>query len=452
MKALSFILWMLLFGVTAVAPSSVCAQETPPAASGEASSDPNGSQDVAPGGEDAEGAETGDAHKEAEPDHAEPDDAEEASEEAESDTDPFAEFEEFGPEKIDRRPLPADERPLELMDRKELEDSGFEFGTQAGSVDRSTAFILSLSAGTAFHGVGHFYLGDTRSGFFLLGMELVSIGLMASSGIFFGLTEGASPAAAFFAPALQLGLATFIYSYLLDVVGSLQGEDLRLAQNTGWERGIGVRAQYGFFEANGLPMRHLIDAVLMGDAGLIYGSAATTQDIFLDASSYRGRIGFRPLRGQDPLTFVDVEAGGEYFQWQGTGEFGRVSVDGRIGLSYQIGTLYPNFDQFALSGEVGLGNHWYQIAPEGTTTFQVATSRLWVPFDVAASMNVSRRLNIRGGYGAPDLSFVPAIHRMLGVAHLGFLYRSTSYGDITLRAEIGDGFGIWLGGSLWFGR
>lgn len=368
-----------------------------------------------------------------------------------TDDDPFDQFEEFGPDEVDRGLFQRDGRPLELMDRAELEDAGFEFGAQADSVDRSTAFLLSLSAGVAFHGVGHFYLGDTRSGFLLLGMELVSLGLIGSSAIFYGLTEGGSPGTAFFAPALQLGLATFIYSYLLDVIGSLQGEELRLAENSGWERGIGVRAQYGFFQALGLPMRHLIDARVMLDAAALYGSVATTQDVFLEASSYRGRVGVRPLRS-GPLTFLSVEGGGEYFQWQGPGEFGRASVDGRLGISYQLGFQYPNFDQFAIAGEVGLGNDWYQFAPPGSTTFEVATTRLWVPFDVSASMNVSRRLNIRGGYGSPRFSYAPSIHRMLGVAHLEFRYRSTSYGDITLRTEIGDGFGVWLGGSLWFGR
>lgn len=408
---------------------------------------------------DEETDDRGDAAESDDPDTENTDTADDDSadddrpdEAATPDDDPFDQFEEFGPDEIDRGPLRSDGRPLELMRRSELEDSGFEFGAQADSVDRSTAFLLSLSAGVAFHGVGHFYTGDTRSGFLLLGMEIVSLGLMGSSAIFYGLTEGSSPAAAFFSPALQLGVAGFIYSYLLDVIGSLQGDDLRMADNTAWERGVGVRARYGFFQATGLPMRHLIDAALMIDVGAVYGRAGTTQDIFLDASSYRGRVGVRPLRARDPLTFVSVEGGVDYFQWQGTGEFGRLSVDGRLGVSYQLGLQYPNFDQFAIAGEVGLGNDWYQFAPQGSTNFETASSRLWVPFDVNASMNVSRRLNIRGGYGSPKLSYVPAIHRMLGVAHLDFLYRSTSYGDITLRTEIGDGFAVWLGGSLWFGR
>lgn len=366
--------------------------------------------------------------------------------------DPFEDLDEIGPGQFDDGRAGRDERPMELMTREELERAGFQFGAEAESADTSTALLLALSAGIFVHGIGHLYLGDSRTGFFLLGMEALALGLVASSGIFFGVTEGASPLAAVFAPALQLGLAMFAYSYVVDVLGALRGNELEMAPNTSLQRGIGFRARYGFLNSVELPMRHVIDAQLIGDAGLIYASAATTQDVLLDGASYRGRVGVRPIRGVDPLTYVHAEAGGEYYIWQGDGEFGRIGADGRVGGSYQLGRNYPHIDQLAIAAEIGLGNYWYQFAPRGTTTFELADQRLYVPFDVWASLNVSQRLNVRGGYGSSETSLIAPVHRMLGILHVDFTYRSSSYGDISLRAEAGDGFAIYLGGGLWFGR
>lgn len=381
------------------------------------------------------------------PEEVEPEEAEASPD---TERDPFDEFRELDAQREERRP--AAERPLELMTRDELDQAGFEFGAEASGRDTSGALLLAVTAGAAIHGIGHLYLGDTRTGFFLLALEAASLGLMFTSTAFYGLTEGASRSAAFFAPALQAGLAGFVFTYLADVLGVLTKDSAELKPNTSSPRGVGFRAQYGLMQSTGLPVRHLIDGQLVADVGGIYGSAGTTQDLFLDLAAYRGRIGVRPVRGNAPLTFVGIEAGGEYMQWSGDGEFGRIGADGRLILSYQLGRSFPHLSEFAMGIMGGLGNHWIQIAPAGTTTFDTASSRLWVPFDVFASLNVSKNLSVRGGYASPELFLVPPIHRLLGVFHTEFVYRSSSFGDISLRAEVGDGFALWLGGGLWLGR
>lgn len=364
--------------------------------------------------------------------------------------DPFDEFRQFEEQEA------ADQqdagRPLELMTRDDLANAGFQFGTNAAARDTSSALLLAVTVGTAVHGIGHFYLGDPKTGWFLLGMEAASVGLMIASTTFFGLTESASPWSALFAPMLQAGLAGFVFSYLADVLGTVTKDAGGLEPNTSAAQGVGILARYGLLSSAGIPVRHVIDAELIADIGGIYGRGATTQDVFLDLASYRGGLGGRPLRGRNPLTYLGLEANAEYLQWQGDGEFGRIGADGRLVLSVQLGDDIAHLSEFAMGVTAGLGNHWVQIAPQGSTTFDVATSRIWVPFDVWASLNVTSRLNVRGGYGSPELFLVPPIHRLLGVAHVEFTYRSSAYGDISLRAEIGDGFALWLGGALWLGR
>lgn len=363
----------------------------------------------------------------------------------------FRDFEDLeGPGRL----APADRgsgRTLELLDREELAADGFEFGQDSDAADTSTALMLAVSAGVVAHGIGHLHLGDRRTGLFLLGMEGAAALLMGSAAGYYALTDGETAAAAFFAPALQLGAAAFVFSYLLDVIGTLQ-HDQRLERTTHDSRGIGFRARYGLFNAVGLPLRHLIDASLLADIGGFYAHAATTHDIALDAASYRGRAGVRPIRGRTDLTFVSIEAGGEFFEYQADGEFARISADGRIGGSVQMGEWFAQLDQVALEAEIGFGYRWYQLAPTGSATFELAVSRPYVPFAAGASMNVSERLSVRGGYATSDSSWVSPLHRLLGIPFVAFVYRSSDYGDVSLRAELGDGFGLWLGGTFWLLR
>lgn len=366
--------------------------------------------------------------------------------------DPFDEFEaELGDELPVRREQ-GSEKPLELMTRDELDEAGFNFGGDTTGDNSSAALLLSLTAGTAIHGIGHLYLGDRRTGWFLLGLEGVSVGLMFSAASFIGLTGGASPWASAFGPMLQAGIAGFVFSYLADVIGVLTKGESDLSPNTSVERGVGFRLRYGLLNAVGLPARHAIDARLAVDVGGVYGSASTTQDVFLDLASYRAILGVRPLRGQRPLTFLGLEARGDYLQWTGLGEFGRIGAQGRLVGSYQLGDQFPHLSELAFGATTGVANHWIQLAPRGTTTFELASTRLWIPFDIWSSLNVSSSLNVRAGFGSPDVLLVPPIGRLLGVGHFTLTYRSSSYGDISLGAEIGDGLALWLGGGLWFGR
>ncbi len=357
----------------------------------------------------------------------------------------------FPLEQGDARPSFGDE-DLDRMTRDEMSASGFEFGSEARQADTSTAVLLSLTAGLGLHGIGHLYMGDTKTGFFLLGMEAVSVAMIASAAGYYVLTEGSTPAVSVFAPVLRLGIAMFLFSHLLDVIGTLRGPESRLPRNTRLDRGFGFKARYGLFGAVGFPLRSVIDATVIGDVGGFYAHAGTMQDVFLEAAQYRGKIGVRPLRGDSELTFLGLEANGEFFEWQGEGEFGRFGADGRIVGSYQLGDGFPALDQFAMTAEVGFGYHWLQFAPTGSTTFEQALARPYVPFDVSASLNLSERFNVSGGYGSSDISWVPALHRMLGVTHVELTYRSSGFGDISLRSEVGQGFALWLGGAFWFGR
>ena len=378
-------------------------------------------------------------------------DPSESDGEGDDEADPFDEFaSEIEDETRERRSRVANRGVLSTMSRDELAADGFEFGANEQTRDSSSALLLAVTAGSAVHGIGHFYLGDSRTGWALLGIELASVTAIMGSIVFYGATESATGWSAVFGPLLQAGMFGFVYSYVADVIGTVTKSGKALRRNSLADRGFGVRANYGFLSVAGLPVRHVVDGSLVADVGALYGDVATTHDVFLDLASYRGSFGVRPLRGAADLTFVGVEANGGYLQWQGDGEFGRFDLDGRVVGSYQLGERVPHISELAVAASVGPGRAWILLPQRGTTELSTATTSWHVPFDIWMSLNVSEHLSVRGGYGTPELPLLPAVHRLLGVTHIEFRYRSNTVGDISLRGEIGDGIALWLGGGLWF--
>lgn len=357
-------------------------------------------------------------------------------------------FEEIHEAERDRSP---DREPIELMNRDDLGAAGFDFGESRNGRDTSSALLISLTAGAFVHGMGHFYVGETRTGAVLLGVELASLAAIAGSLAFLGVSETASPWSAAFGPLAQAGLAGFAFSYLADVLGMLTLATSPPKSNSDARRGVGISARYLLLSVPSLSVRHAIDGAVTLNTARVYAQAATTQDVYLDLASYRGLTGVRLLQGAEPLTFLAVEARGDYLSWQGPGEFGRIGVEGRTVLSYQFGERVPHLGELAVGLTGGVGNRWLQIAPAGETKFRVASSRLWIPFDSWASLNVSRNVNVRAGYGTPEVTFVPSTHALLGVAHADLNYRSEALGDLSLRVEVGEGVAVWLGGGVWLG-
>lgn len=400
----------------------------------------------------------------AEPDGDDADQSEDADRADEVGPDPFGAIEESEEEAQSRRRRRAAEQPLRQMTQEQLQSEGFVFGDEGGRAVSSTATMIALTAGLSVHGLGHIYGGDEPTGYFLLAMEGLSAGLMLSSALYYAVSDGSEVWTAVAAPVFQIGLGSFAYGWVLDVLGTVQGPKLRVARNTHPLTGLGLRASYGFIGgAESVPIRHVIDAGLSLDLGGFYVDAATTQDVLLNGSRYLATVGGRPLAASRRLTHLYVEGNGEYLRFDEVGSFERLEAEGRVGVSFDLGTLFTHLDEVVAGLDAGYGHRWYRfpsppvvsgesVGGESDGEGSFVADGGYIPARFFGHFNVTEGLNLWLSYGSPESPFVPVPHRLFGNAVARLRYRSSDLGDITMGLEVGDGVALSIGGELWWWR
>ncbi len=345
----------------------------------------------------------------------------------------------------------TDEKPIDSMNESELKDAGFVFSDRDRSDLSSTGTILSLTVGSLVHGVGHFYIGDSATGLFLFGMEMASIVAMLGAGVYAFSTGNADGGVAFSSGLFKLGVSGFFASWVLDILGTLQGDQIVFPVNEGPERGMYATIGYRLVEANGTPMRHGFDAGLAFDNDFFRLSAGTTQDVLLDLQQYRARIGTRPLIAAPRLTWLGASGGAEYTRFTGFGEFGHLDVDAQLEFSMALAAISSSFDQLSAGGSIGWGQR-ATLLPDETDTLEWGERRDRFLFDLHGELGVTERLSARVGYRNSDGILFPAQSPFVGITYLDLLYRSAGFGDLILGAAFGDGVMLTAGGRLWLWR
>ena len=400
------------------------------------------------GAEESNSADETDAEAEPETSESPEEGAHLEDEEALFDVSEDGEIDEDG-ESEERDPRERrDDVPLRKMDRKEAEEAGFDFGGRERPTRRTTGALLAATGGLLAHGIGHWYVEDPRTAFTLAAMEGTSLALMGS-GLAVWLTERDSVAGnAFGKTAFHLGAGLFGISYLIDVLGALQGARLRLPENSGHHRGLSVHAGYRYREVTAHPLRHFFVGRIDYDIGRVFGRVRTEQGFQLDVSEYEGEVGVRVIRGEREMTFGYVELLGGMFQYRGAGEFDRVRGEARMGASLDFGFIAPHLDQLAVGAEAGWGvaSHRLPVAerPEG----RWADLSAFLPAEVYTDMNLSDRLNVRVSYEKRSGDHLQATRALVGVGGIRFRYDSSDLFDLELAGRFGGGYAVHAGIGL----
>ena len=342
----------------------------------------------------------------------------------------------------------VDEKPLEQMSREEADESGFVFGDDV----RTSAIFLAATAGLFAHGVGHWYTGERRTAAILLAAEAASVGLMTSALLWQWLSDGSPASRVYAGPAMYAGLGLFGLSYLLDVIGTMQDSELGLPNNSRRTRGISIEAHYNYINLEGYPSAtlQLLTAGSRLDLGWGYAEGRTDQDVFLDTSVYGLTLGARPWRGPGQHNFVFVEAGGEFFQFGGTGAFTSVGAQARAGVSVGLGNWISQLRHVAVGAAIGYGRRYYALPTPGQSALKFGLTTSYIPFEMFTHLNLTDELNARLAYERHDGDFLQSSQPIWGVASLEFLYQSTEMLDLVVRGEAGGGLGVTGGLRLWF--
>jgi hypothetical protein len=323
-----------------------------------------------------------------------------------------------------------------------LRQQGFVFSDTAQSTTSTTAALIALTAGIPIHGIGHYWIDDSRTSTALLASEGVAIGLMAGSALAAYADGGASNITGIAAPIFQLGFSGFILSYLLDVVGTLQGNQLVPPSNILNQRGFFAEVAYGFVTSTQASSRHVIRARAGVDFDAGHVAVETTQNLLLGAAEYRGILGARLFRVR-PQTFLTMDVVGDYYQFSETGEFERIGAEARLGGSLDLGAFFSQFNQVAVGMWFGAGRQYFAFG----NGFDSHTD--FLSHQTFFHLNLTKKLNMRLAHGSHPASIVPSLSRLFGVTDLEFVY-ATTFGFLKFRTELGDGAAFWLGGDVRF--
>jgi hypothetical protein len=342
------------------------------------------------------------------------------------------------------------EQPLSEMSKDEAKDAGFNFGDEEESSVRTTGAFIAATGGLVVRGLGHWYVGERNTAIWLAGMEGVSLALAGSGLATFLLAGDTTAGRAVSAPLFHLGAGLFGFTYIADVVGTIQGEQLDLPDNTRDRPGLDVQLGYKFLQSPRFPSNHFLDVGAELDFEPVYLQFDTDLQVGLDAGVYRATLGGRPWSGRRRLTRLYLEATGRLLDFSGVGGFRLWDARGVVGGSVDLGTLSSQLSGFALGGEIGFGQQWIKPRPGGESS-SITVRRNYVPVEVYGHFNLSKRMNVRLAYRRARGEFLQGVRHLAGVGQLEFAYDSSGFLDLRLHAEAGAGFalGAGLSADVW---
>lgn len=339
-----------------------------------------------------------------------------------------------------------DTSELSEKSKEDLRDEGFVFGDDANLSTSSTATLVALIAGLPIHGIGHFWIDDSRTGNTLLIAEGISIVTMAAAGTYIWLDSSSSSASGWMSSVFELGLSSFAIGYLLDVIGTIQGVDREFTLNTRNSQRYTAEAGYGFLSTEEIPTRHLLNFGLGADFGAFYTKLDATSDIEVASLSGSLLLGTRFLRLR-PQSFIFVEAKGEVFGFREAGPFWRSTVEGRLGGSLDMGTFFTQLNQVAVGFWVGYGQDFLRFEEDFAVDFEGGSA--FLTQQAFIHFNATENLNIFFGHGRHPSWYIPAVNRFVGTTDVEIRYR-TNFGRLKVGATIGSGLGLSIGGQMGF--
>lgn len=367
----------------------------------------------------------------------------------------------IGPDANGRRSLieRAREKDIAMMSEQELLDAGFVFGDKSSdSRVRSTATLLALTAGSAFHGIGHWYMGDRNTGIALAMMEAAGVVIAGVAGIIpmaYGADFGVSP---YSRQLMYFGAGLFGASYVLDVIGTAQNSEQLTFTNSNRIRGATASAKYGYLELGGLPIRNVLRGDLALDVGPVYVLGRTVQDVGLQLSTYGGTVGVRVWRSARwPQMSVFLEADSQWLESRSVARFEQLDVVGMLGVSLDLGVFSKHLNQIVWGFKTGYLHQWFAF-PDATRAdpltaeqppAEFSYSLGGIPFEMYVHFNLSARMHARFAYTRRDGDLLQSTDDFLAIPSLQINYRSTEKLDIELKAEYGAGLGLWGGFKYW---
>lgn len=343
-------------------------------------------------------------------------------------------------------------RTIGEMNRQELEQSGFVFEDTLTQRYRAHATLFALTAGAVVHGAGHRQLGDSRTAWFLVGMEAAALALIGG-----GVALALNPTGnGYFddrrRDLWQVGVGLLGMSWLIDIFGTAYRDDLGVPASTARDQGWGMGVRYEYWRPRGLALRHLatVDGALGQRHFQIQGR--TSQELGYGMSDYEVIGRWFPFVGADSDTRAGLELGGRFLQYRLDDPFERVDATLQIDASINLGRIFGHLDNMTAGMVMGLGIRGYRFPDLDDGLTPLSFAGLYVPIRMFLALNLTDQLRFRASFERWQGGWLERSRGRIGVPKLEFTYRSTDRLDLEFFSAFGNGIALGAGLRIWLGE
>lgn len=340
------------------------------------------------------------------------------------------------------------EEGLGGMTDAQLSDEGWTFEEQGSSPGSVVGGILAMTVGTAAHGLGHIYAGDTRTGRILAISEGVSLVMIGLSFLAEGLSHSDGSLAPLYEPLLPLGGSLFATTWLLDVIGTFKGTAVTFSEQSRPSFELAMSAGYTHSAIQGMATFNSAQGEVRLDIWPFYlyprGSYAVDESV----SNYGASTGLRFGVGRRARSFVffELEAMRHLFDDLG---FNYWSLAAMVGLSFDVGEVFPHLDGLVFRNTLGAGTqrHRFSFNPDGPVT---ATNFLVLETALAATPTAG--LLVEVGYQERPDEVIGGVSQGIGAFFAMLSYAVSDRSDLYLSGAVGHGLQMTAGTVVYLVR
>jgi hypothetical protein len=280
---------------------------------------------------------------------------------------------------------------------QELRDDGWVVDRRASQKGSLLGGLLAMTVGFAWHGVGHFYVGERITARRLVAAEAMSVALLLGGAAVQSTSQGEAGRAAG-RTMVAAGASAFVVSWLADIVGAFKGTGSGLPINTLNAESFTVEVNYTLLLENGLDITNLAVLRLPLVTRRVVFVPAANISTDLDYRFFSAFAGYRqPLRSDRRDAFLEFGGGAsdEYFDSAGAG---RTQLRARVLWSWDLGAWANHLDGLVWRTGLNLTADHFYFDSQNRRRLQQA-NRIWaLPAEFSFSANVNRDVNVSMGY------------------------------------------------------
>lgn len=336
--------------------------------------------------------------------------------------------------------------------RAEGRDARRREGFYPRPIDESPGSLLggalALGPGFLVHGLGHLYIGETRTAWQLFLTEVVGVGLAVTGLLLDAPSQKSGGVGGLRQGLLHTGTVLFLSSWLADVLGAFKGA-AALDQDTSRTEGSRLGLAYRYTDDPVAPFRHHIVLRLDLDTGWFFARPKIDLEASLALRQMQLELGTRVFRGRNAQNRVIVGARLRRLENSSFG-YTAMGVMGYVDAKSDLGQVLPNLRNFYLFGRIGYGYDGLSFAESTDSVPNVfAEAEFYDTYLVIESgmgFNLSRLTHIEAAFVQdPTRDIRPFAGREGGLFELSLTYRQSDSLDIEFVGTAGDALAVWLG-------